>query len=66
MLSLLAIPLLQICVVLVVVGLVLWAVNSYVPMAAPIKTILNAVVVVITIIWLLQVTGAWNYLSKVG
>jgi len=63
---LLAIPLLQICIVLVVVGLVLWLVNSKIPMDGTIKQILNIVVIVAVIVWLLQVTGAWDYLSEVG
>lgn len=47
----------QLLVVLVVVGVVLYLINNYVPMAAPVKTILNVVVVVGLIIWLLRVTG---------
>ena len=44
-------------VLLVVVGVVLYLVNNYVPMAPPIKTILNVVVVVAVCVWLLRVTG---------
>ena len=44
-------------VLLVVVGVALYLVNNYVPMAAPIKTILNVVVVVAVCVWLLRVTG---------
>lgn len=47
----------QLLVVLVVVGVVLYLINNYVPMAAPVKTILNVVVVVGLCIWLLRVTG---------
>jgi hypothetical protein len=47
----------QLLVVLVVVGVVLYLINNYVPMAAPVKTILNVVVVVALCIWLLRVTG---------
>ena len=47
----------QLLVVLVVVGVVLYLINTYVPMAAPVKTILNVVVVVGLCIWLLRVTG---------
>ena len=50
-------PLINIIVVLVVVGVALWAINKYIPMAAPIKTILNVVVVIIVCLWLLQVFG---------
>jgi len=49
--------LISIVIVLVVVGFLLWLINTYVPMARPIKTILNAVVVIAIIIWLLSVFG---------
>ena len=42
---------------LVVVGVLLWLLNNYVPMDAKIKTILNIVVVVVVVIWLLQAFG---------
>jgi len=44
-------------VVLIIVGVILWLVNTYVPMAAPVKTILNVVVVLLLILWLLQIFG---------
>ena len=47
----------QLLVLLVVVGVVLYLINNYVPMAAPIKTIFNVVVVLLVCIWLLRVTG---------
>jgi hypothetical protein len=50
-------PLIQIVIVLVVVGVILWAVNNYIPMQASIKKILNVVVVIAVIIWLLSVFG---------
>lgn len=49
--------LITIIAVLVIVGFLLWLINTYIPMAAPIKTILNIVVVIVVIIWLLQVFG---------
>ena len=48
-------PLIQLVIVLVVVGVVLWVINSYIPMQATIKKILNVVVVIAVIIWLLSV-----------
>jgi len=48
-------PLIQVVVVLVVVGFVLWLINRFIPMARSIKTILNAVVVIAVILWLLSV-----------
>ena len=61
-------PLFQVVLVLVVVGVLLWLVNRFIPMAGSIKTILNAVVVIAVILWLLNVFGMINYLStiKVG
>lgn len=50
-------PLITIIITLVVIGAVLWAINTYIPMAKPIKTILNVVVVVVLCLWLLQVFG---------
>ena len=50
-------PLLHVILVLVVVGVLLWLVNTYIPMDSKIKSILNAVVVICVIVWLLQVFG---------
>jgi hypothetical protein len=46
-----------IVVVLVVVGLILWLINTYIPMAGSIKSLLNIVVFLVVLIWLLQVFG---------
>ena len=56
-------PLIQLVVALVVVGVLLWAVNTYIPMDGKIKQILNIVVVIVVVLWLLQVFGV---LSGVG
>ena len=53
-------PLVYIVLVLMVVGVGLWLINTYVPMAGSIKTILNIVVVVAVSIWVLQAFGLWN------
>ena len=50
-------PLINLVVVLVVVGVLLWLVNTYIPMDAKIKQILNVVVVIAVVLWLLQVFG---------
>lgn len=50
-------PLLNVLIVLVVVGVILWLVNSYIPMDRKIKNILNVVVVIAVILWLLQAFG---------
>lgn len=49
--------LISLLIVLVVVGVLLWAVNTYVPMDSKIKNIMNIVVVVVVVLWLLQVFG---------
>lgn len=58
-------PLIQLVIVLVVVGLVLWVINSYIPMQSTIKKILNVVVVIVVIIWLLSVFGLIGNLSTI-
>lgn len=50
-------PLIQLVIVLVVIGVILWVINSYIPMQSTIKRILNLVVVIGVIIWLLNVFG---------
>ncbi len=49
--------LIMVILVLIVVGVILWLINAFIPMARPIKAILNAVVVICVIIWLLSVFG---------
>jgi hypothetical protein len=58
-------PLIHVIVVLIVVGVLLWLVNSYIPMAGSIKTILNAVVVIVVVLWLLSVFGLIGELSSI-
>jgi preprotein translocase subunit SecE len=58
-------PLLTILIVLVVAGLILWLVNTYIPMDHKIKTILNIVVVIVVIVWLLKIFGVFAYLSNI-
>ena len=53
-------PLVQIVVALIVVGVLLGLVNRYMPMAGSIKSILNAVVVIVVVLWLLKVFGIFN------
>ncbi len=49
--------LLSLVIVLVVVGVILWLINSYIPMQPTIKKILNAVVIIVVILWLLSAFG---------
>jgi hypothetical protein len=58
-------PILTILIVIVVAGVILWLVNSYIPMQRTIKNILNAVVVIILVIWLLNVFGVMESLKNV-
>ena len=57
-------PLMQIVIALIVVGVLLWLVNSFIPMAGSIKSILNAVVVIFVVLWLLNVFGLFHSLSR--
>jgi hypothetical protein len=50
-------PLLPVLLSLIVVGVLLWLVNTFIPMAGSIKSILNAVVVIVVVVWLLNVFG---------
>jgi hypothetical protein len=58
-------PLLQVMVVLIVVGVLLWLVNRFIPMQGTIKSILNAVVVIVVVLWLLNVFGFLHSLSRI-
>ncbi len=57
-------PLLNIVVFLMVVGVLLYLVNRYIPMASSIKSILNAVVVIAVVVWVLQAVGLWSGVSN--
>ena len=57
--------LVSLVVVLVVVGVLLWLVNNYIPMDAKIKQILNIVVVVAVVVWLLNVLGLMSSIRGV-
>jgi hypothetical protein len=58
-------PLMEILITLIVVGVLLWLVNSFIPMASTIKRILNAVVVIGVVLWLLNVSGMLHSLSRI-
>jgi len=58
-------PLLQIVMVLIVVGILLWLVNRFIPMQGTIKSILNAVVVIAVVLWLLNIFGLFHSLSRI-
>tara|TARA_R100001369_G_scaffold7587_1_gene18810 strand:- start:447 stop:650 length:204 start_codon:yes stop_codon:yes gene_type:complete len=58
-------PLLHLVLVLVVIGVLLWLVNTYIPMDSKIKSILNAVVVIAVVIWLLQAFGLLGAIGNI-
>jgi len=58
-------PLLNVFIVLIVAGVLLWLVNTYIPMDRKIKTILNVVAVIVVIVWLLKVFGLFDRLSNI-
>jgi hypothetical protein len=58
-------PLVLILLTLIVVGVLLWLVNRFIPMAGSIKSILNAVVVIGVVLWLLNVFGLFHSLSRI-
>ena len=58
-------PLINLVVVLIVVGVLLWLVNTYIPMDRKIKNILNIIVVVVVVLWLLQVFGILGSLGGI-
>lgn len=53
-------PLINVILTLVVVGVVLWLINTYIPMQGTIKKILNIVVVIVVVLWLLYGFGVIN------
>ncbi len=58
-------PLIQVIIVLVVVGVILWLVNQYIPMDRKIKSILNLVVIIAVILWLLSIFGLLGSISNI-
>jgi cation transporter-like permease len=58
-------PLLQLLMILIVVGVLLWLVNNFIPMQGTIKSILNAVVVIGVVLWLLDVFGLFHSFSHI-
>ena len=58
-------PLITIVITLIVVGVLLWLVNTYIPMDGKIKKIINIVVVVVVVLWLLNVFGVWGQVKDV-
>jgi hypothetical protein len=57
-------PVIDIVVALIVVGMALWLINNYIPMAGSIKAILNAVVVVSVSVWVLKALDLWTTVTN--
>lgn len=58
-------PLMQVVISLIVVGVLLWLVNSFIPMQSSIKSILNGVVVIAVVLWLLNIFGLFHSFSHI-
>jgi hypothetical protein len=58
-------PLIELLEILIVVGVLLWLVNRFVPMQGSIKSILNGVVVIAVVLWLLNVFGLFHSLARI-
>jgi flagellar biogenesis protein FliO len=58
-------PLMQLLEVLIVVGVLLWLVNRFIPMQGQIKSILNGVVVIAVVLWVLNTFGLFHSLSRI-
>jgi hypothetical protein len=58
-------PLLQLVVLLIVIGVLVWLMNTYIPMDATIKRIINILIIVVVVLWLLSIFGLFDNLSSV-
>ena len=58
-------PLLNVLIAIIIVGFLLWIINTFIPMDRTIKKIFNLVVVIILIVWLLKVFGLFTYLMNI-
>ena len=58
-------PLIHLIIVLAIVGVILWLINSYIPMQSTLKRILNVVVIVAVVVWLLSVFGVIGNISAI-
>ncbi len=58
-------PLIQLVEILIVVGVVLWLINRFIPMQRTIKSILNAVVIIAVVLWILNITRLFHSVSNI-
>jgi len=57
-------PLVTVVLTLLVVGVLMWLINRFIPMQSQIKGILNGVVVIAVVLWLLKIFGLFGYISQ--
>jgi hypothetical protein len=57
-------PIVNIALTLILIGVLMWLVNNYIPMAGSIRSILNAVVVIAVVVWVLRASGVWPELQQ--
>jgi hypothetical protein len=58
--------LISVVIALIVVGVLLWLINTYIPMDTKIRSILNGVVIIVVVIWLLQAFGVMGTINDVN
>ena len=58
-------PIINLIIILIAVGVILWLINNYIPMDTKIKSILNGVVVIAVVLWLLKIFGILNSLGEI-
>lgn len=58
-------PLISFVIVLIVVGVLLWMINNYIPMDEKIKMIINVVVMIAVVLWVLQVFGLLGSVDQI-
>lgn len=58
-------PLINVVIVLIVVGVLLWLINRFIPMQGTIKSILNGVVVIAVVLWLLNIFGLFHSFANI-
>lgn len=63
---LLAVSLLHVVIVLVLAGVILWAINTYIPMQPGIKKLLNIVVIIVLVLWLLKAFGVFDSIKNIN
>lgn len=58
-------PLIYVVLILIVIGVLLWLVNTYIPMPPTIKMIINVLVIIVIVLWILQVFGLLQMITSI-